>query len=66
CVDCILARQTTRPYDKPSNPNVDPLELVAIDLWGPSRVPTAAGNKYMMVISDSGSGTHGGEFLKDK
>ncbi|KAJ3897257.1 hypothetical protein F5879DRAFT_776416, partial [Lentinula edodes] len=31
CVDCILARQTTRPYDKPSNPNADPLELVTID-----------------------------------
>ncbi|KAJ4469314.1 hypothetical protein C8R41DRAFT_925122 [Lentinula lateritia] len=66
CIDCILARQTTHPYDKPSNLNVDPLELVAIDLLGPSRVPTAAGNKYMIVISDSGSGTHGGEFLKDK
>ncbi|KAF5366087.1 hypothetical protein D9757_012381 [Collybiopsis confluens] len=66
CVDCILARQTTRPYDKPSDPDVDPLELVAFDLWGPSRIPTDAGNIYMMAIVDSGSGTHAAEFLPNK
>ncbi len=36
CEDCILARHARRPFDEPTDPNVDPLELVATDLWGPS------------------------------
>ncbi len=36
CEDCIIGRQTRRPYDGKSEENLDPLELVSFNLWGPS------------------------------
>lgn len=66
CEDCILARQTRRPFDVPTNPNVRPLELVAIDLWGPSRTQSVGGKVYMMNIVDSGTSFKHAVFLGDK
>ncbi len=48
------------------DPDVDPLELVATDLWGPSRTASAGGKTYMMIFVDSGTSFKAGEFLADK
>ncbi len=66
CEDCILARHARRPFDEPTDPNVDPLELVATDLWGPSRTASPSGKTYMMIFVDSGTSFKAGEFLADK
>ncbi len=66
CEDCILARHTHRPFDELSNPDVDPLDLMATDLWGPSRTASVSGKTYLMILVDSGTGCKGGEFLADK
>jgi len=36
CEDCIIGRQVHRPFDGTTEANLDPLELVSFDLWGPS------------------------------
>ncbi len=66
CPDCQAGRQHTRPYDNHTDPDVPPLGLVAMDLWGPSRTPSVGGNIYMMIIVDSGTSYKYGDFLKDK
>ena len=43
CEDCIMGRQTRRPFDGETERNLKPLDLVAFDLWGPSRVQSAGG-----------------------
>ena len=53
CKDCILGRQTHRPFDGETEKGLEPLDLVAFDLWGPSRVQSAGGKLYLMVIVDT-------------
>ena len=36
CEDCILGRQTHRPFNGETEKGLCPLELVSFDLWGPS------------------------------
>jgi hypothetical protein len=43
CEDCIMGRQTRRPFDGETEKDLAPLELVAFDLWGPSRVQSVGG-----------------------
>jgi hypothetical protein len=43
CEDCIMGRQTRRPFDGETEKGLKPLDLVAFDLWGPSRVQSAGG-----------------------
>ena len=38
CEDCIMGRQTRRPFDGTTETKLHPLDLVSFDLWGPSRV----------------------------
>lgn len=66
CEDCIMGRQTRRPFDGETEKDLKPLDLVAFDLWGPSRVQSAGGKLYLMVIVDSGSSYKHGSFLADK
>ena len=66
CEDCILGRQTRRPFDGATEKDLAPLELVAFDLWGPSCVQSAGGKVYMMVIVDAGTSYKYGAYLSDK
>jgi len=66
CEDCIIGRQTRRPYDGHTEKDLDPLELVSFDLWGPSCVQSAGGKVYFMPIVDGGSSYKHGAFLADK
>jgi hypothetical protein len=66
CEDCVLGRQTRRPFDGTTEKTLDPLELVAFDLWGPSRVPSEGGKTYFMPIVDAGTSYKHGAYLSDK
>jgi hypothetical protein len=66
CEDCILGRQTRRPFDGETEKDLDPLDLVSFDLWGPSRVQSAGGKLYLMIIVDAGTSTKYGAYLQDK
>ena len=66
CEDCILGRQTRRPFDGATEKNLEPLDLIAFDLWGPSRVRSAGGKLYLLIIVDAGSSYKYGAFLADK
>jgi len=66
CEDCILGRQTRRPFDGTSEKILDPLELVSFDLWGPSRVQSAGGKTYFMPVVDAGTSYKYGAYLSDK
>ena len=43
CEDCIMGRQTRRPFDGVTEKDMAPLDLVAFDLWGPSHVQSTGG-----------------------
>src|ERR1700678_1005050 len=66
CEDCILGRQTRRPFDGETEKGLGPLDLVSFDLWGPSRVQSAGGKIYLMLIVDAGTSTKYGAYLQDK
>jgi len=66
CEDCILGRQTQRPFDDKTDAGLEVLELVSFDLWGPSRVQSAGEKVYFMPIVDAGSSYKHGAYLPDK
>lgn len=66
CEDCILGRQTRRPFDGETEKDLEPLDLVSFDLWGPSRVQSAGGKLYLMMIVDAGASHKYGVYLQDK
>jgi len=66
CKDCILGRQTRRPFDEQSDTSVDPLELMSFDLWGPSCTQSAGGKLYFMPIVNAGTSYKYGGYLPDK
>src|SRR6202522_3440217 len=66
CEDCIMGRQTRRPFDGETEKDLGPLSLVSFDLWGPSRVQSAGGKVYLMIIVDAGTSYKHGAFLADK
>ncbi len=66
CEDCILACQAHCPFDEPTDPDINPLELVATNLWGPSQTASVGGKTYIMIFVDSGTSFKAGEFLVDK
>jgi transposase InsO family protein len=66
CEDCILGRQTRRPFNGATEKDLAPLDLVAFDLWGPSRVQSAGGKVYLMMIVDAGTSYKYGAYLLDK
>jgi GAG-pre-integrase domain len=66
CEDCKLGRQTRRPFDGKTDKDLQPLELVSFDLWGPSRVQSPGGKVYFMAIVDAGTSCKHGAYLPDK
>jgi hypothetical protein len=66
CEDCILGRQTRRPFDGTTEKVLPPLDLVSFDLWGPSRVQSIGGKVFLMIIVDAGTSYKYGAYLADK
>lgn len=65
CENCILGQQTYRPFIGETEKDLAPLELIAFDLWGPSRVQSVGGKIYMMMIV-GGTSYKSGTYLPDK
>jgi hypothetical protein len=63
CKDCIMGCQTHCLFDGETEKNLDPLDLMSFDLWGPSRTQSA-GEK--MIIVDAGTSHKHGAYLADK
>ena len=66
CEDCIMGRQTRRPFDGETDKDLDPLDLVSFDIWGPSRVQSVGGKVYLLIIVDAGTSFKYGAYLADK
>ena len=66
CEDCIMGRQTRRPFDGETEKDLEPLDLVSFDIWGPSRVQSTGGKVYLMIIVDAGTSYKHGAYLADK
>jgi hypothetical protein len=66
CEDCILGRQTHRPFDGKTKKDLGPLDLVAFDLWGPFCVQSVGGKVYLMIIVDGGTSYKYGTYLSEK
>jgi len=66
CEDCVLGRQTCRPFNGVTEKDLHPLKLVSFDLWGLSRVQSAGGKIYFMPIVDGGTSYKYGAYLSDK
>ena len=66
CEDCIMGRQTRRPFDGESEKTLAPLDLVSFDLWGPSRTQSASGKLYLMIVVDAGTSYKYGAYLANK
>ena len=66
CEDCIMGRQSRRPFDGESEKGLRPLDLVSFDLWGPSRTQSAGGKIFLMIIVDAGTSYKYGAYLADK
>jgi len=55
CKDCVIRQQTCCPFDRETKKDLDPLELISFDLWGPSQVQSAGGKIYFMPVVDRGT-----------
>ena len=66
CEDCILGRQTHRPFDGTTEKALPPLDLISFDLWGPSRVQSIGGKIFLMIIVDAGTAYKYGAYLANK
>lgn len=53
CSVCISAKKTRERIHKHSTHRATcPFELVHTDIWGPARVPSLAGNWYILTVTD--------------
>lgn len=66
CEDCIYGKHTRRPFDEIVTHETEVLERVHIDLWGPARVTSRGGKRYMMGITDGHSKYPTAYFLENK
>ncbi|CAI7741035.1 unnamed protein product [Closterium sp. NIES-54] len=55
CTPCVQAKLSQSPH--PSSPSVSPkpLDLVHMDLWGPSPIASRQGNRYFLLLVDDHS-----------
>jgi hypothetical protein len=66
CEDCVLGKQSNRPFDLDVEVESEVLQRVYIDLFGPSTVETPGGKRYMMILVDGSSGETENFFLANK
>ena len=61
-----MGRQARHPFDGETEKDLEPLDLVSFDLWGPSCTQSAGGKVYLMSIVDAGTSYKQGAYLEDK
>ena len=52
CVNCPLAKSHKLPFSLSSSHASHPLELLHLDLWGPTPCPATSGAGYVLLIID--------------
>lgn len=50
CVDCALNKMKKKPFVSRTEYSLIPLELIHIDIWGPTPTPSIYGHKYYLLI----------------
>ncbi|KAE8730100.1 hypothetical protein F3Y22_tig00003041pilonHSYRG00846 [Hibiscus syriacus] len=67
CEDCIFGKQKKVSFAKiGKTPKAEKLELVHIDVWGPSPVPSLAGSLYYVTFIDDSTRKVWVYFMKKK
>ena len=66
CEDCIMGKQSRRPFNGNTHPALEVLKRIHIDFWGPSCVASIGGKRYIMEAVDAYGGHTEGYFLMDK
>jgi len=66
CEDCIYGKHSTHPFNNESVKEETVLECVHMDIWGPTRVKSAGGALYFMLIMDGYSSFQTIAFLSTK
>jgi transposase InsO family protein len=66
CTSCAEAKSTRASFGRSSSSTQMPLDLLHIDLAGPSRTASIGGGLYILVIVDDYSGYYHAEILRSK
>jgi hypothetical protein len=66
CKDCMMGHQTRHPFNGKTEKNLEPLDLVLFNPWGPSHTQSTRGKAYLMIIVDAGTSHKHGAYLADK
>ena len=66
CKDCIMGKQARQPFNAVVEPETEPYERVAFDLWGPAQVQTTGGKTMMMVATDQAGAECKAWYLSNK
>jgi hypothetical protein len=53
CENCVIGKATKHPFDAEVIHEVEPLDCVHINLWGPACTPSWSKSVYMMLACDS-------------
>lgn len=59
CELCLISKTHNLPHPSKSTVYIDPLELLFIDIWGPSPVLSNDGNIYYLSIVDAATSYNG-------
>ena len=52
CKDCIIRKQSCRPFDAEVLPKSHPYRHMVFDLFGPAHIQTTSGKVWMMTTVD--------------
>lgn len=52
CMTCPLSIQCHTPFTLSNNKSTTPFQLIHMDIWGKSRLPTHQGFRYFLIIVD--------------
>ena len=61
-----MGHQAHCPFDGETEKDLEPLDLVSFDLWGPSHAQSAGEKVYLMAIVDAGTSYKQGAYLENK
>lgn len=66
CEDCILGKIQRAPFSSPMTQSDELGGRIHTDLWGPARVETPSGKKYMITFTDENSRFRTALFMRTK
>ena len=66
CNACQFGKQTRQPFVQDRNVSTRPLEVVQLDVWGPTKTKSLAGSSYYVTFIDDYSQKVWVYFMKAK